>query len=71
VVDDAPSMHLNQRRVSVGPPAYIGDLAPDAVVITTFRHEDEIRNRVSPFAPSLRRCVRPRASYCVLELNHN
>jgi DNA-binding transcriptional regulator LsrR (DeoR family) len=57
VVDDDPSKHSNQRRISVGPPASIGDLAPDAVVITTFRHADEIRNRVSPFAPSAMRVI--------------
>jgi DNA-binding MarR family transcriptional regulator len=50
VVDDDPSKHWSQRRIAVGTPASIGDLAPDAVVITTFRHADEIRERVRPFS---------------------
>jgi DNA-binding MarR family transcriptional regulator len=57
VVDDDPSKHSNQRRFSVGAPGSIGDLAPDAVVITTFRHADEIRTRVSPFARSTLRVI--------------
>lgn len=47
VVDDDPWKHSSQRR-PVRPRASFGDLAPDAVVITTFRHADGIRNRVSP-----------------------
>jgi hypothetical protein len=57
VVDDDPSKHSSQRRSAVGPPASIRDLAPDAVVITTFRHADEIRNKVRPFEPSALRVI--------------
>jgi DNA-binding MarR family transcriptional regulator len=57
VVDDDPSKHSNKRGITVGPPASIGELAPDAVVITTFRHTDEIRSRVRPFAPSALRVI--------------
>lgn len=57
VVDDDPSKHSTERRIVVGPPASISQLAPDAVVITTFRHAEEIRNRVRPFAPSALRVI--------------
>ena len=57
VVDDDPSRHCTERRINVGPPASITDLAPDAVVITTFRHAEEIRRRIKPYAPSTLRVV--------------
>ena len=57
VVDDDLSKHSDERRIAVSPPARIGDLAPDALVITTFRHADEIRNRVGPFAPYTLRVI--------------
>jgi DNA-binding MarR family transcriptional regulator len=57
VVDDDPAKHSTERRITIGPPASIRDLAPDAVAITTFRHADEIRTRVQPYAPSTLRVV--------------
>lgn len=57
VVDDDTSKHSTQRPIAIGPPASIANLAPDAVVITTFRHADEIRNRIRPFAPSAMRVL--------------
>lgn len=57
VVDDDPAKHSSEQRIAVGPPAWIGDLAPDAVVITTFRHAEEIRNRLRPFAPATMRVL--------------
>jgi DNA-binding MarR family transcriptional regulator len=57
VVDDDPSKHSSQRGIPVGPPAWIRELAPDAVVITTLRHADEIRARVRPYAPPALRVV--------------
>lgn len=57
VVDDDPSKHTGNGRIKVSPPSSIGDLAPDAVVITTFRHADEIRSRVRPFAPPALRVI--------------
>lgn len=46
VVDDEPSKHSSQRRIPVGSPGSIGELAPDAVVVTTFRHAEAIRERL-------------------------
>jgi hypothetical protein len=52
VVDDDPSKHSSQRSVSVRPPATISYWNLDAVVITTFRHAGEMRERVSAFVRS-------------------
>jgi DNA-binding MarR family transcriptional regulator len=57
VVDDDPARYSTERRIEVGSPASIRDLAPDAVVITTFRHADEIRSRIQPYAPSTLRVI--------------
>lgn len=57
VVDDDPSKQSNQLSIAVLPPASIGELAPDAVVITTFRHAHEIRSRLRPFHSSALRML--------------
>ena len=47
VVDDDPGKHgLRKAGLVVGPPRAINELRPDAVLITTFRHAEEIRLKV-------------------------
>lgn len=49
VVDDDPAKRGAARSgVSVASPAVIASLHPDAVIITTLRHADEIRTRLGP-----------------------
>lgn len=47
IVDDAPAKHGHRRwGLEVGPPAAALDASPDALVITTFVHADEILDRM-------------------------
>ncbi|MCH7564377.1 MAG: winged helix-turn-helix transcriptional regulator [Gemmatimonadetes bacterium] len=49
VVDDDPSKHGQTRGEAViQSPAAIDDLAPDAIVITSFRHAAEIQSKIPP-----------------------
>lgn len=48
VVDDDPDKQGDERSgLPVAPPERLEELVPCAVVITTFRHADEIRSRLS------------------------
>ena len=49
VVDDDPAKHgISRWGLAVGPPDAVLFLEPDAVLITTFRHADEIREKIPP-----------------------
>ena len=49
LVDDDPAKQGTTRgAMVVEPPVSIGDLEPDAVLITTFRHAREIRGKIDP-----------------------
>ena len=49
LVDDDPAKHRILRRgLEVGHPDAVGSLEPDAVLITTFRHADEIKEKMDP-----------------------
>lgn len=51
-VDDDPGKQgRGTGPVRVGAPTSVRDLAPDAIVITTFRHTDAIRRRTGPAVP--------------------
>lgn len=52
-VDDDSTKHgTTKAELSVQPPSRISDLQPDAVVITTFRHAEEIRKKIDrPIGP--------------------
>jgi DNA-binding MarR family transcriptional regulator len=51
VVDDDPGKQGDADLFKVAAPNQIIRLAPDAVVITTFRHADQIRTRSRPNIP--------------------
>jgi DNA-binding MarR family transcriptional regulator len=55
VVDDDPAKHGRRGGIEVVSPARLTDGAPDAVVITTLRHRDQIRGRLA--GPSSTRVV--------------
>lgn len=58
VVDDDPAKQGATRgSVTVSPPGSIAEVAPDAVVITTLRHAEEIRRRLGLDASSTLRVV--------------
>lgn len=46
VDDDAAKQGLRKAGLVVGPPRAINELRPDAVLITTFRHAEEIQLKV-------------------------
>lgn len=49
IVDDDRAKHGSEKGpMVVASPASIGELEPDAVLITTFRHAREIRTKIDP-----------------------
>ena len=48
VDDDVAKQGLRKAGLVVGPPRVINDLRPDAVLITTFRHAEEIQVKIDP-----------------------
>ena len=57
VDDDAAKQGLRKAGLVVGPPRAINELRPDAVLITTFRHAEEIHLKIDA---SLRAAVEVR-----------
>ena len=54
LVDDDPAKHgISRRGLEVRPPDAIPSLEPDAVLITTFRHADEIKEKMDPAVRSV------------------
>jgi DNA-binding MarR family transcriptional regulator len=47
VVDDDPDKQGNRNGIEVESPMRLNEAAPDAVVITTLRHREQIRGRLS------------------------
>jgi DNA-binding MarR family transcriptional regulator len=53
IVDDDPAKHgAAKGGLAVLPPASVSRLDPEALVITTFRHADEIRTRLGTSIPA-------------------
>ncbi len=49
LVDDDPAKHgISRWELEVRPPEAVLSLEPDAVLITTFRHADEIKENMDP-----------------------
>ncbi len=49
LVDDDPAKHgISRGGLEVGRPDAVPSLEPDAVLITTFRHADEIKEKMDP-----------------------